>query len=127
MVCAGGAAEHAERLLAADKVLHAPELILPEFGSIIWKKIRRGETTAQQGREIIAAFVAVPLLKYPHAPLLETAYAGALETAQTVYDWTYLALAVSLNCQMVTADERFYLALQGSGHARHLLWIADLP
>lgn len=120
-------AADAERLLALDNVLHAPEIILPEFGSIIWKKVRRGEMTEQKGRELIAAFVAAPLLKYPHAPLLEAAFAGAIKTAQTVYDWTYLALAVSLNCQMVTADARFYRALQASRHAHHLLWVADLP
>jgi predicted nucleic acid-binding protein len=119
--------DDAERLLAVDNFLHAPELILPEFGSIVWKRIRRGEMAAQKGQEIIEEFVGAPLLKYPHAPLLEAAFAGAIETAQTVYDWIYLALAVSLNCQMVTADARFYHALQASRHARHLVWVADIP
>ncbi len=107
--------------------MHAPELIAPEFGNIIWKKIRRGELTEKQGREIIEAFLSVPMLKYPTTPLLEVAFIGALQTAQTVYDWTYLALAVSLNCQMATADEKFYQAIQNGALAKHILWVEDIP
>jgi len=119
--------DDAERLLDLTNELHAPELIAPEFGNIIWKKVRRGELTEKQGREIIEAFLSVPMLKYPTAPLLEVAFTGALQTAQTVYDWIYLALAISLNCQMVTADEKFYKALQTGLPAKHLLWVGDIP
>lgn len=120
-------ADAAERLLDAAHELHAPELIVPEFGNIIWKKIKRGEITEKQGQQIIKAFLSVPLLKYPHSPLLETAFDGATKTDQTVYDWMYLALAVALNYQMVTADEKFYQSLQKTTLAPHLLWVADIP
>lgn len=119
--------DDAERLLDPANELHALELIAPEFGNIIWKKIRRGELSEKKGQGIIEAFLAVPMLKYPTTPLLEVAFAGALQTAQTVYDWTYLALAVSLNCQMVTADEKFYKALRTGLPAKHLLWVGDIP
>jgi predicted nucleic acid-binding protein len=117
----------AERLLDPANELHAPDLIVPEFGSILWKKIGRGELTAAQARKIIEAFIGVPMFKYPASPLLEAAFAGALQTAQTVYDWTYLALAVTLDCQMVTADEKFYLALRGGALVKHLCRVADIP
>lgn len=36
---------NAERLLDGSFELNAPELICPEFGSIIWKKYRKGDLT----------------------------------------------------------------------------------
>ena len=117
----------AERLLDSAHDLHAPDLIVPEFGNILWKKIGRGELTVAQARKIVEAFIDVPLFKYPTAPLLEPAFEGAVQSAQTVYDWTYLALAISLDCEMVTADEKFYLALGKGLLARHLRWISDIP
>jgi predicted nucleic acid-binding protein len=59
------------------------------------------------------------------SPLLEAAFAGAVISGQTVYDWTYLALAVGLDCQMVTADEKFFQALRGGAIAKYLGWVAD--
>ncbi len=119
-------ADTAARLLDPAHELHAPDLILPEFGSIIWKKIRRNELTAGKGREIIRAFLDVPLLKHPATPLLEPAFETANGTGQTVYDCTYLALAVALGCQMVTADEKFYQALSRGPLGASLLWVEDL-
>jgi predicted nucleic acid-binding protein len=59
--------------------------------------------------------------------LLVAAFDGAVQSAQTVYDSTYLALAVAFNCPMVTADEKFYLALRSGALASHLCWVADIP
>ena len=51
----------------------------------------------------------------------------ALETAiavdQAVYDCVYLGLAVVIQCQMVTADQRFYNELSNDRLISHLLWI----
>lgn len=118
--------DEAERLLDAAHDLHVPDLIVPEFGNIIWKKIGRRELTVQQGRKIIDAFIAVPLSRYTASPLLKPAFEGAARSGHTVYDWTYLALAVALDCEMVTADEKFYQALSSGSLARHLCWVADL-
>ncbi|ODV37658.1 hypothetical protein BFG60_2903 [Microcystis aeruginosa NIES-98] len=40
-----------------------------------------------------------------------------------VYDCVYLALAVQKSCQMVTADERFFNALQGDSLGSYLFWL----
>jgi predicted nucleic acid-binding protein len=117
----------AERLLDAGAELHAPDLIQPEFGSILWKKVRRGEVTQKKARDILAAFLSVPLLKHPGAGLLEPAFETALLTGQTAYDCTYLALAITLGCQMVTADEKFYRALAATPLAANLLWVGNVP
>ena len=117
----------AEKLLDSEFSLHAPELILPEFGNIIWKKVRRGEMTAAQGRQIIEAFLATPIQLHPGTNLLPSAFEIADRTAQTVYDCLYLTLAVALGCEMVTADERFYLAISQSPLNRNILKIAAIP
>ena len=47
------------RLLRDDApVLHVPDLMFPEVGNILWKKIRRGDLTEEQARGI-AHLVAV--------------------------------------------------------------------
>jgi predicted nucleic acid-binding protein len=117
----------AERLLDPAYDLHAPDLIVPEFGNILWKKVGRGELTVAHARKIVEAFIGVPMFKHPTSPMLEAAFDGAVQSTQTVYDWTYLALAVALDCPMVTADEKFYLALRGGALAGHLCWVADIP
>jgi predicted nucleic acid-binding protein len=117
----------AEKLLSGSNDLHAPDLILPEFGNIIWKKIRRTEITSGKGRKIIEAFLRVPLQRHSSELLLEPAFEIANNLGQTVYDSKYLVLAVALNSTMVTADEKFYEAISQSPLGGHILWVEDLP
>ena len=116
----------AEKLLSDVYELHAPELLLPEFGNIIWKKERRGEIDLQAANSIIDAFQKVPMVLHSHRSLLPNAFAGATASGSTVYDWTYLALALSLNCPFVTADEKFYTAVSSRVKGQNILWIDDL-
>lgn len=118
--------DEAELLLDAQHELYAPELIIPELGNIIWKKVRRGELTETEGNKIIKTFQSASVSTIPHTNLLSAAYAGAVLSGQTVYDWTYLALAVSMDCEFVTADESFYRALEPTGLKRNLLWVGDV-
>lgn len=37
--------QHAEQLIERRFELHAPDLLLPEFGNILWKKCRNGDIT----------------------------------------------------------------------------------
>lgn len=118
--------KEADKILNGSHDLHAPELILPEFSNIIRKKIRRGEITEQIGKKIVTAFGKTSLKFHSHKKLINSAFVGATITGQTVYDWTYLALAVALDCQFVTADERFYNVLEKTDIKMHLLWIGDV-
>jgi len=118
--------QKAGRLLESGDELCAPELILPEFGNIIWKKILRQEITEKEGQRIITESVKTNLILYQHASIIKSAYTGATLTNQTVYDWTYLSLAIMLDCEFVTADEKFYKALEKTKLKRHLLWIGDV-
>jgi predicted nucleic acid-binding protein len=118
--------QEATRLLQGGHALHAPELILPEVGNIIWKKVRRAEITDVEGEQIVNSFSKSGLTIHSHKNIIKSAYTGAESTGQTVYDWTYLALAVSLSCEFVTADQSFYKALVNTPLKRNLLWIGNV-
>ena len=119
-------ADKAQLMLDGTRRLCAPELIWPEFGNIIWKKVQRGEFDDAKGRCIVQSFLRVPVDKYPGAILLEPAYELAVKTKQTVYDCLYLALAIALDCQFATADEKFCQALAPTRLNSHVLWVDDI-
>lgn len=117
---------HAEKLLTNGDELFAPDLIIPETSSIIWKKIRRNELTADEGNDILNALLRSGISIRPHRSVARSAFTGACLSGQTVYDWTYLALAISLSCEFVTADRQFYDSLSDTSIGKHLKWLGDL-
>lgn len=116
----------ASRLISGEYELHAPDLILPEFGNVIWKKVRKNEIAIEEGLKIVDTFQSVPIAFHSHSKILKAAAAGAFYSALTVYDWTYLSLAVAIACRFVTADEKFYRKLESTTMRKHLLWVGDL-
>lgn len=119
-------AEAARCLLADEYELLVPDLLWPECGNILWKKVQRGELTADEARLIRAGLEQQPLRHFPSDLLIEPALEIALATGRTVYDSCYLALALLTDCQLVTADQRLFNALQGTDYAALLMWVADL-
>ena len=119
----------AKRLLDPAYLLHVPELFFVEIGNIIWKKAgvqRPAELTVEEGREILGLLGEVPLTAHRVGPLLESAYELATGPGRsTVYDCCYLALAVALDCRLVTADRPFYEAQRGGPQRGRLVWVAD--
>jgi len=120
-------AEAARRLLADVYALYAPDLLWPECGNILWKKVRQGELTAQEARLIREGLELQPLHIAPSYLLLEPALEIALDTGRTVYDSCYLALAMLTESQLVTADQRLFNALRRTDYAPYLVWVAELP
>lgn len=119
----------AKRLLDPAFVLHVPEFFFAEFGNIVWKKARllkTPELTVEEGREILELLVEVPIVAYPVGSLLRVAYDLATGPVRsTVYDCCYLALAIALDCRLITADRPFYDAHRGGPYGHHFLWVAD--
>jgi predicted nucleic acid-binding protein len=116
----------ARRFLTAQFRRKVPILLLTEVGQTIWKKVyQRGEIAADDGREILRDLIVTPLVLHPVGPLVEPAFDIALATGRTVYDSIYLALATALSCKMVTADQKFYNALQSTPFAGDVLSVAD--
>jgi predicted nucleic acid-binding protein len=105
---------------------HIPVLLHSEVGQTIWKKVyQRKEIEAAEGRSIVRASMITALELHAVTPLLELAFDIALATGRTVYDSIYVALAVALNCKLVTADQKLYDALRAGPFADDVIWVAD--
>lgn len=113
--------------LESDGLLIAPDLLPVELGSILWKKVLRGEITQDLGREILLGFGKTGLRIEPSEPLRDLAWTIATQLNRSFYDSIYLALAVVRKGVFVTADQRFYRALQSSPLAHYVRWIEDGP
>ena len=101
----------ARRLLNAPHQYLAPDLLFPEAGNAIWKKVRRGELTPEEGQRLVADLSRVAVDTVATRGLVADAYALASATGRSVYDATYVALAVRLETQLITADDRLAKAL----------------
>jgi len=97
----------ARRWLDAPHDYIAPELLFPETGNTVWKKVRRGELTPVEGRRLVTDLSVIAVEAVAMRGMLPDAYALALSTGITVYDATYLTLAVRLETQVITGDDRF--------------------
>jgi predicted nucleic acid-binding protein len=117
----------AVRLLDDAYELLVPDFFFPEIGNIFWKRVRRGETTLELAQQDLNVLMSGDLQICPSKPLMNQALSIAVRVDQAVYDCVYLALAVTNNCQMVTADERFYNALLSDVLSAHLMWIEEIP
>ena len=115
----------AAALLEGDRQLLAPELLVAEFGNVLWKKVRRGELAPDQAQAIADALVsACPLTLYPMSPLLGTALEIATTFQRSVYDAIYLALAVAEEGSLITADAKLFHALRGTELESFVLLLA---
>ena len=86
--------------------LAAPALLLEECANVLWVKRRRAELTSDEARARLRLLREAPVELVPSAGLLDQALELAIHLDQTVYDCIYLALAVHLDGQLVTADRR---------------------
>jgi predicted nucleic acid-binding protein len=114
-------------LLAAVRGLFVPELFYAEVGSVLWKKARRNELDAADARKAFASLLAFgQLTPKPIKPLTPYALELALRHQCTVYDALYLALAVQLDCPVVTADRKLIESVSNWFPSEHLVWIGDV-
>lgn len=98
--------EHADRVLASDAVLMAPELLFVEAANTLWKKRRRGELSSAEAATGLAIVMESGLVTFPAGPLLERALALAGRLEHPVYDCLYAALAERERATLVTTDQR---------------------
>jgi predicted nucleic acid-binding protein len=116
----------AARLLEPTYDLTAPDLLVPEFGNVLWKKLRRNQLLRDEALEIVAGLGEVPLTIVASAELVAPAIEIAAAYGRTVYEALYVALAVARDCVLVTADERLVAALAGGPFARHVGALASM-
>jgi predicted nucleic acid-binding protein len=119
--------DQAARILDNSYELLAPDLLVSELGNVLWKKIRRGEIEIGEAREILAAFRRVPLEILPGLDLVEAALEIAAAHGRTLYDASYVALAVARNCPFITADDRLARAFAAGPLGPHVRPLSAFP
>lgn len=86
--------------------LSAPDLLLPECGNILWKKVRTGELPAAEAEGAALALLALRVELLPASRFLAGALRRAVRLNHPIYDCLYLEAAAVLGLALVTADGR---------------------
>lgn len=98
--------ETAAALLQPNALIVVPDLIIPEVGNVVWKKVRRGDADESYARTVISLLPKFFNEVVQSTELSEAAMRIALELRHPVYDAFYLALAELRGLPLVTADRR---------------------
>ncbi len=117
----------AHRILGGRNELFAPDLIWAEAGNVLWKRVRIGAVSTDNAQALLRDLRRFPITTLPLSSLVESALEIAVSFGRTVYDSLYLALALTRQCQLVTADRRLYNSLSRGPLAPSLLWVEDIP
>lgn len=118
--------DEALSVLQKDNQLHAPDFFFLEMDNIFWKWIQRGLITVADGNDLRSTLLQYPITIHPLIPLLDSAFIIATQTRQTMYDSLYVALAMLLKGQMVTADRRLFDGVANSPFGKHVTWIDEV-
>ena len=100
-----------ERYLQGIDTPVAPDLLIAECGNVFWRRCRQGDIMPDEAMESLADLLVLQVPLVPATSLVQSALSLALQHQRTVYDALYLALAQERNCDVITADERFFNAL----------------
>jgi len=102
----GGSSER--NLAATRRIMQeaaiAPHLLDLEVASALRSLERRGELSEPLARLALQHLAALPIVRLPHAPLIERCW--QLRQNLTVYAAAYVALAEATGADLVTSDRR---------------------
>lgn len=96
----------AARLLEAEVLLLAPDLMVVETANAWWKKLRRREMDLADVEQAVTNLLAVGINWTSSAELVRPAARLASELGHPVYDCVYLTLAATRAASLATADVR---------------------
>jgi predicted nucleic acid-binding protein len=91
--------------------LIAPDLIWIEVANAHWKAVCQNRCTGSDAQTSLLALHAQELPTVPAEQCVDLALRIALQHGRTVYDSLYVALAVTLKSELITADEKLVNAL----------------
>jgi len=118
--------QHARSILDGDHDMLAPDLLIAEFGNVLWKRIRAGDITEEEAAAALNGLLVTPLQLRSSSALIVPALDIANRMQRSVYDALYLALAVTENARLVTADGKLFDALSATPLSQTLLWVGSL-
>ncbi len=98
--------------------LFAPPLLATEAANALWVAARRGQITGAEAEDALDLILRAPFQPVPSGlDPARRAMALARLLDHPVYDCVYLALAIALECPVVTADRRFATAASRDAEA----------
>jgi predicted nucleic acid-binding protein len=109
---------HARVLFARLKQndqLCVPEFCIVECANVFWKRARFDGMSLDLARRLVIDLIALPLTLMPVGGLPSRALEIGLAHPLPVYDSIYIALAESLNCPLITVDQRQSAAAMAAG------------
>lgn len=103
--------EIAAMLLDGSFDLQAPRLLVSEVGNMLWCMAVNGSIEECEAARLAAALLDMPLQWRDDERTCVEAVRIAVELGHPAYDCMYLALALLIGSQVVTADKRFVSAV----------------
>ena len=100
----GPAGRDARSVLANADSAAIPDLADVETAAVLRKRWLVGTLSDMRFAEAVDDLMALPLHRFPARPFLRRV--AALRAGVSAYDAVYVALADSLDCELVTADAR---------------------
>ena len=117
--------EAAQSIRRSAASFAVPDLLFLEAASTVCKNVRRGSMSSDRALEIIQSIADGPFVVYSHQALARDAVRIALARDVSPYDASYVALAISIQGDYVTADRKLFNKLQGSPFGRNITLLAD--
>jgi predicted nucleic acid-binding protein len=118
-------AEAAQTLRRTHERFAVPDLLFVEAATVVWKNVRRGLMSPDRATQVTDLIADGPFVVYDNQSLARDAVRIAIARDITPYDASYIALAISLGTDCVTADRKLFSKLQGSPLGRHVTLLAD--
>lgn len=104
----GAARRLFDRYASGEISLIAPDLLMAEFASLLAKRARRKQLSAQQAERAFELMLRIAPRLVETRSLVPAGLRLSLRYGVSVWDSIYLALAVQRNCSVVTADRRLF-------------------
>ena len=86
--------------------LCVPEFCLLECANVFWKQVRFQGMLQTDAEQLLVELLALPFQIMPVGNLLPRALQIGLSYNLAIYDSFYIALAESLNCPLITVDQK---------------------
>src|SRR5580658_5488081 len=89
-------------------MLIAPDLLVAEIGSMLWKRVLREGVSLVDAKAQYARFERVRVGFAGIRGLVDSALQLAVRQRHPIYDCLYIALALEADCDLITADEKMH-------------------